>query len=131
MPAFSRQVQKGSTDVSVVVRVQNQISFVPQVSMSEATSGLYAKYWREGAGNWVSFAPAAVSFLSSDHTDGGFEAIADGYYRLDVPDAAFATGATGVLVSVGATGMISDGAYVELVDFNPVTNDTQSTPQKY
>ncbi len=128
---FSRRIKKGTADVSVVLRYKNQISGVAQTSMAEDASGLWLRYWRQGAGNWVSFAPAAVSFLSSAHTDGGFEPIADGYYRIDLPDAACASGANGVLVSSGATAVICEGAYIELTDNNPQTNEIQATPQSY
>ena len=131
MSQFSRRIKKGSTDVAVVLRMLNAISSVPQVSMAEDASGIWLRYWRQGGGNWVSFAPAAVSFLSSAHTDGGFEPIADGFYRVDLPDAACASGADGVLVSGGATGVYSDGFFIELTDYNPQTVTAQTTPEKY
>ena len=131
MSQFSRRVQKGSTNVSAYVRMTNAISGVPQASMAQDAAGLVLKYHRLGAGAWVSIAPASVSYLSSDHTDGGFEPVADGWYRVDLPDAACAHGASGVLITCGATGVVSDGQFIELTTYNPQTNTPQSTPEAY
>ena len=134
MAQISRRVKRGSTSQSVVVRLQNQISFVAQVSASDATAGLVMKYWKLGGRSFdVSIAPVSIADLSSAFNSGGIKHIANGWYRVDVPDAAFATGdsAYGVLVTVEATAVISDGAFVELTDYNPQTNVAQSTPEKY
>jgi hypothetical protein len=45
--------------------------------------------------------------------------IDDGYYRLDLPDAAFATGANEVVVAGGVTGMVVIGEKVRLVNYDP------------
>ena len=56
-----------------------------------------------------------LAALTTAHTDGGIKHIADGYYRVDVPDAAFAAGVDGVLISATATDMVGIGQYVQLV----------------
>ena len=43
----------------------------------------------------------------------------NGYYRLDVPDAAFAAGSDGVLIHGIVTGMVVIGCYVQLVAYDP------------
>lgn len=131
MSMFSRRIKKGSTDKSVVLRMMNQISFVPQVSMGEGAAGIALTYFRQDATGWVSFAPAALVTLSNTHTDGGWKHIAEGYYRVDVPDAAFAYGSDGVTIMASATGVLSYGTYVELTDYNPQTNEPQSAPGRY
>lgn len=135
---LQKMITAGSTSQQVVLRFVSafQNSFVAQTSMDETTSGLVLKYWRVGDAAWVSIAPAAVSFLSSAWTSGGIEAIADGYYRVDVPNAAFArdlgtvSGAVvnSVLISGLATNVTSPGAMVQLL---PDGQLATSTPQRY
>lgn len=117
MAQTNKTVVKGATSVSVPVRVLGTVSFAPQTSFAETSFDLF--YWREGAGNWVSFAPAAISFLSSAWAAGGVEPIAEGYYRIDVPDAAFAkaVGVNSVLIHAKYPGNVfCEGAFVTLVD---------------
>lgn len=132
MNAFlQKQVRKGAVDQSVVLRVTTlSVAIGGEAVLTtgdETTTGLNFKYTRTGA-IAVSFAPAAVSFLTSAHTDGGVEHIAEGYYRVDVPDAAFAKGADGVLITGVATGCRVYGAYVQLVDGSDAL---PGTPQVY
>lgn len=118
MTPLSFTVVKGATSTSVLVRLYNQISFVPQLSVSEATAGLVAKYWRNTNAFDVSIAPVSLTDLSATYNSGGIKHIADGFYRIDVPNAAFtkAPGVNNVLITVTATGVISAGAMVTLVD---------------
>lgn len=116
---LQKLVRKGAVDQSVVVRVTALSIAIGgegvKTDGDETTTGLNFKYTRDGA-IAVSFAPAALSFLTSSHTDGGFEHIAEGYYRVDVPDAAFARGASGVVITGVATSCRIYGCYVQLVD---------------
>ena len=57
--------------------------------------------------------------MTTAHADGGFLEIGHGLYRLDVPDAAFATGASSVSIQGTVTGMIVLPQTVQLVDFDP------------
>lgn len=129
---LQKQIRKGATDQSVIVRLW-QISVAtggdtPALSVAETASGLELLYVRDG-GDRVFMSAAAVSFLTSAHTDGGFEPIRDGYYRVDLPDAAVAKGANGVLVFGSCTGMRIDGCYVMLVDGD--RSPVATTPQVY
>ena len=54
--------------------------------------------------------------MTTAHTDGGIEHVGDGVYRLDLPDAAFATGAEHVDFGGTITGMVVIGGRVRLVD---------------
>lgn len=103
---------KGSTDQSIVLRALNNDG-TPAASLSHDTAGLALSYRRDGA-TATTITPAALTALDSAHADGGVEPIGNGYFRLDLPDAALADGATGVLVYGAATDIIIVGTYIQL-----------------
>lgn len=113
-----RQVLKGSTDVSVVIRIVDSTDGTPETGVVAATSGLDLKYWRRGAAA-VSLTESDLSAHTDAHTDGGILHINGGLYRVDVPDAAFATGADTVTVCGTVTGMVVIPQVVQLVAFDP------------
>lgn len=111
-------VKKGSVDRSVTVRVIDAIDGTPETGVVYNTSGIDLWYRREGAAK-TSITEATLASLTTAHADGGFLHVSDGVYRLDLPDAAFATGANYVDFGGTVTGMIVIGGRVRLVDFNP------------
>lgn len=111
-------VKKGSTDRSVVVRVIDSTDGTPETGVAYNTPGIDLWYRREGAAK-TSITEATLASLTTAHADGGFLHIGDGYCRLDLPDAAFATSANYVDFGGTATGMIVIGGRVRLVDFDP------------
>jgi len=113
-----RPIKKGSTDQSVVIRIIDSSDGTPETGVDYDTSGIDLWYRREGATK-TSITEAALGSLDAAHSDGGIEHIGDGYYRLDLPDAAVAAGADGVMVGGTVTGMIVIGVYVPLVDYDP------------
>jgi len=113
---MSRQVYKGSTDVSVVIRIIDSTDGTPETGVTSATSGLNFWYRREGAAVTNFSTEGDLTALTDAHSDEDFLHISDGYYRVDVADAAFATGVNGVLIGGTVTGMIVQGVYVELID---------------
>ncbi len=113
-----RPIKKGSTDQSVIVRVIDSTDGTPETAVAYNTAGVDLWYRREG-GLEVSITEATLAAADSAHSDGGFIHISDGYCRLDLPDAAVATGANGVMVGGTFTGMIVIGCYVPLVDYDP------------
>ncbi len=113
-----RVVKKGTTDVSVVIRIVDSTDGTPETAVEHNTSGIDLFYRREGAAV-TSITEAALAALTTAHTDGGIEHIGAGYYRLDLPDAACATGASGVMVGGTITGMVVIGCYIQLVDYDP------------
>lgn len=130
-----RPVKKGSTDQSVVIRIIDSTDGTPETGVEHDTAGIDLWYRREGAAK-TDITEAALAALDSAHSDGGIEHIGDGYYRLDLPDAAFAAGANGVMIGGAVTGMIVVGVYIPLVDYDPydaadlgLTNLTNHTPQ--
>lgn len=108
-------VTKDSTDRSVTLRIIDSTTGLPENAVEHDTSGIDLWYRREGAAK-VSITEAALAALTTAHTDGGIELIADGEYRLDLPDAAFATGANYVDYGGTITDMIVIGGRVRLVD---------------
>jgi hypothetical protein len=110
-------VTKGSTDRSVVLRIIDETTGVPETAVVFNTSGIALWYRREGAAK-TDITEATLAALTTAHTDGGFLHVSDGVYRLDLPDAAFATGANYVDVGGTVTGMIVIGGRVRLVDYS-------------
>lgn len=113
-----RQIKKGSTDKSVVIRIIDSTAGTPEEGVTYATSGLDLWYRREG-GAVVSLTEATLAAVDSAHSDGGIIHIGNGYYRLDLPDAAFATGASSLMIGGTVTGMIVIGTEIQLVNYDP------------
>lgn len=113
-----RSILKGSVDQSVVVRIVDSTDGTPEEAVEHNTSGISLWYRREG-GSVTAITPASLAAANSTHADGGIEHLDDGYYRIDLPDAAVASGANGVMIGGTVTGMVVIGCYVPLVDWNP------------
>lgn len=110
-------VTKGSTDRSVPIYAFDNTTGLPKVDLVFNSSGLALWYRREGAAQ-TAITEVTLAALTTAHTDGGFLAVGDGEYRLDLPDAAFATGANYVDYGGTATGFTLVGGRVRLVDTN-------------
>ena len=110
-------IKKGSVDRSVTIRIIDSTDGTPETGVTNATSGLDLWYRRQGAAK-TGITEASLSALTDAHADGGILHIGDGYYRLDLPDAAFATGAQHVDVGGTVTGMIVMGGRVRLTDID-------------
>ena len=108
-------VAKGASDVSVRIKIIDATDGSPETAVEHNSAGIDLWYRREGAAQ-TSITEAALAALTTAHTDGGIEHIGDGYYRLDLPDAAFAVGARYVEVGGTVTGMIVIGGVVLLTD---------------
>lgn len=111
-----REIRKGSTDQSTIIRIVDADTGAPETGVVAATSGLDLKYRREGAAA-VDITESDLAALDSAHAEGGMKHIGAGYYRLDLPDAACARGAAaGVHVFGTCTGMVIIGAYHPLFE---------------
>lgn len=108
----------GVTSKSVVLRIIDATDGTPETGVVFNTSGIDLQYRREGAAS-VAITEATLAALTTAWSSGGFLHIGNGYYRLDVPDAALAAGVEGVLIHGIVTGMVVIGAYVQLVAYNP------------
>lgn len=111
-------VKKDSTNRSVTIRIVDSSDGTPETGVVWNTSGIDLWYRRESEAV-TSITEATLAALTTAHTDGGFLHISDGEYRLDLPDAAFATGANHVDVGGTVTGMVVIGGRVRLVDYDP------------
>ncbi len=106
-----RKIKVGSTSQTVPVFVQDTSSTVGAGlgSLVFNTSGLAAKYRREGASTWTTI--SLVTATVGTWTSGGF--VSDGGpvtggYEFGVPDAVLASGATWAEVAIyGATNMLA------------------------
>lgn len=119
-------VTKGSTNRSVTVKIVDATDGTPETGVVFNTAGIDLWYRREGAAK-TSITEATLSALTDAHSDGGFLHVGDGVYRLDLPDAAFATGAQYVDVGGTVTDMIVIGGRVRLVDFDLETAAASAT----
>lgn len=103
----------GSTDVSVVIRIVDSTDGSPETGVTAATAGLALEYRREGATS-TAITEADLTNLNDAHSDGGLKHIGNGYYRLDLPDAAVAASSAGCLVHGTVTSMVVIGCYIDL-----------------
>ncbi len=115
---MAKQIKAGTINVSVTIRIIDSTDGTPETSVTSATGGLALEYRREGAVS-VGLTESDLSLLTDAHSDGGMLHIGNGYYRVDIPDAATAAGVIGVLVHGVATGMVIIGEYLELVSYDP------------
>lgn len=107
-------IPQDRTNVSVVLRIVDSTDGTPETGVVFNTAGIDLWYRREGAVS-TDITEATLAALTTAHTDGGFLHINDGYYRLDVPDAAFVTGVDGVQIGGTVTGMVVFGPYIQIV----------------
>ena len=110
-------IKKGSTNRSVDLHIIDATNGTNEDGVTYATAGLALWYCREGG---TKQEITAVTKASHDaaHVDGGFLFISDGDYRLDVPDAAWATGSSRVRIGGIVTGMIIIPVEIELVNYD-------------
>jgi hypothetical protein len=115
---LGRQITVGTTGNSVEVRILDS-SGNPVTNVVAATAGLVLRYRRDFSAV-VGISPLTnLAALTTAYTSGGLLHIADGYYRVDIPDAACAVGQRGVLITGTATGLTIIGERIDLVAYNP------------
>lgn len=129
MTMLRTNITPGATDVSVVIRILDSTTGLPETGVVAATAGLDLEYRREGAAS-TDITESDLTALTDAHSDGGLKHIGNGYYRLDVPDAAFVAGVPGVLIHGTATDMVVQGVYCELayraVNTVQISDDTMA-----
>lgn len=88
-----RVVTHGATDQSVELYIVDADG-LPATGLAYNSSGIDLWYRRNGAA--VTSITEATQTASGAHSDGGFVGLGNGVYRLDPPDAAFASGVSHV-----------------------------------
>lgn len=124
MATLFRPIKAGSTDVSVTLTILDSTTGLKKTDVVYNSAGMALSYRREGA-TTTAITEATLADAAAAHSDGGFVHIGDGEYRLDLPDAACATGVNGVLVHGAVTGGVIQAIYVPLVrvDFSATITD--------
>ncbi len=116
-------VKPGSTDVTVYVQIVDSTTAVGETGLVYNTSGLAAYYVRTGG--TATAITLATQTVGGAHSDGGFVEVSSanmpGLYRLDLPDAAVASGARAVEIMVKGTGILEA---VVTLDLNAEVNAT-------
>ena len=115
--AGQREIKGGNADESCVIRIVDSTTGLPETAVEHNTAGIDLWYRREGATK-TALTEAGLAALDSAHSVGGIEHIGDGYYRLDLPDAAVAVNVDGVAVGGTVTGMVVIGCYLEIVAYD-------------
>jgi hypothetical protein len=107
----------GSADVSVFFRLRDSSTGLAKTGLAFDSAGASAYYTRQRAAA-VQITLATLATPSVVHSDGGFVEVdatnAKGLYRLDLPDAAVASGSRTVCVSVEFDGVIEETKEVYL-----------------
>lgn len=108
----------GSTDVTVYLVAYTASTGAVKTDITNATSGLTLAYVRNRGAN-TTFA-AASQTANGTHTDGGIVHLAGGLYRVDIPDAAVASGADFVIVTAyGVADCVFTSAQIDIMGANP------------
>ena len=93
----------GSTNVEVELQILDNGTFLPRTDFVWNSAGIDLNYRRQGEAV-SSITEASLASLTTAHTDGGFIHVQNGRYRLDLPDAACASGVDHVTVGGTITG---------------------------
>ena len=94
-------VAQNQQNVSVRIRILDDSDGTPANSIVESTTGLEIWYQRDGSEDVGAISPTVTDFsaLTTAHLDWAFAPIRRGYYRVDMPDAAFLEGSFGATSS--------------------------------
>lgn len=100
----NKVVALNQTNVSVRMRILADSTGVPNTGVNNATTGFDIWYQRGENTAAVSggASTADLAAITTAHTDWNFIHILDGWYRVDLPDAAFAEGVGSVICGIGA-----------------------------
>jgi len=115
--AFYLMKQAGATNVAVPLKIIDSSTGAPETAVTATTAGIAMWYRREFAAA-VTITTVNVT-VAQAHSDGGIIHILDGRYRLDLPDAAAATGVAYCEYGGAVTGMIVIGGLFQLTGEDP------------
>lgn len=98
-------ILQGTTDVSVVFELRNTSDNLE--TLAKVAANMTIRYWRP-IGSVTTITPNDLAAVTTAHNDGGVKELDStnmkGQYRLDLPDAATASGAPFVLVTITVSG---------------------------
>lgn len=110
-------IEPDSTDQTIYIRLRNSTTGLAQTGLAWNSAGASAYYTRT-RGSATAITLATLASPTAAHSDGGFVEVdatnAKGLYRLDLPDAAVASGVDYVLVSIEFDGVIEESLLVQL-----------------
>lgn len=109
-------IVKDSVDYQAMVRVVDASDGTPETGVAFNTAGVDLWYRRQG-GLRVAITEVTQT-VDGAHSDGGFVHVSDGHCRLDLPDAAIATGADFVDIGGTFTDMVVIGGRIRLTDID-------------
>ena len=85
-----RHAEKDATSQSEIIRIVDDTTGAPVTTVTFETASL-ALWYRVAGGAKVAITAATLAAVDSAYSAGGIIHISDGYYRLDPPNAAYAT----------------------------------------
>lgn len=110
---------KGATDQSLFIELVDSSTGLPKTGI--VFGDVTGSYVRTRSAR-AAITMATLASASAAHSDGGFILVDDtnqpGVYRLDIPDAAVATGAPEVVITLKATGCRTVSRLINLVNIN-------------
>jgi hypothetical protein len=113
------EIYKGAVDNSIFIELVDSTTGLPKTAIVH--TDVTGSYVRTRSAR-VAITMATLASASATHSDGGFILVDDtnqpGVYRFDIPDAAFASGADSVVVTVKATGCRTVSRLFDLVNIN-------------
>jgi hypothetical protein len=114
-----RSIEFGSTSQSTRIRALRSTG-QPDTSLTHTSPELLL-YYQRGNEAPVQITLAPLSSVEDSYTSGGFIHVSDGIYRVDVPDAAWGDGASGVVIfgTLDDNGVIIPSKH-PLVGFDPL-----------
>lgn len=121
---MARTIRAGATSQTIYLEILDSTSTTGgrKTGLVYDTAGLVASYVLVG-GSRAAITLATLAAANSAWSSGGFKEVdatnMPGIYRLDVPDAALASGPGVVITLTGATGMVPTSVEIQLVAWNP------------
>jgi len=97
-------IAPGATSRSITVYAYDATTGLPYTTAAYNDAGIALWYRRGVTGAKTAITPASLSALTDAYSSGGFKVIAENAYRLDLPDAALASGVDMVALGARATG---------------------------
>lgn len=121
-PIRTYVLQKGATSKTVYFKAFDADTRLPKTGLVYNTSGLTASYYRAKASAGTAIT-LATQTANGGYSSGGFVEVDSakhpGLYRLDLPDAAIASGVDEVLVLPLLTGVNFEQVQIALTDYDP------------